>query len=183
MIQVAHIGLHCRRLWFMIVDTFQSLNESYLLFHIPMRFLMVHFICGFSLSTNKWLSFFATGDWYDRSNICSHFQGIAWQVTFRQPFSIIRVFLHFTKYMSWNNRDEDWKNVNSLFKRHFCCRRRPCNLRIQPFLLTLRRWGRFARRNFCASATEIPYWRRKICPKSGQELWLVDGVVILFTKD
>ena len=94
MIQVAHIGLHCRWLWFMIVDTFQSLNESYLLFHIPMRFLMVHFICGFSLSTNKWLSFFATGDWYDRSNICSHFQGIAWQVTFWQPFCIIYKYWH-----------------------------------------------------------------------------------------
>ena len=41
----------------MIVDTFQSLNESYLLFHIPVWFLMVHFICGFSLSTNEILSF------------------------------------------------------------------------------------------------------------------------------
>ena len=97
MIQMAHIGWHCTWIKFMIVDTFRSLNESYLLFRIPMWFLMVHFICGFSLSTNKWLSFFTTGDWYDRSNICSHFQGIAWQVTFRQPFSIIRVLLHFTK--------------------------------------------------------------------------------------
>ena len=30
-----------------------------------------------------------------------------------------------------------------------------------PFLLALRRWGRFAWRNVCDSATEIPYWWRK----------------------
>ena len=46
----------------MIVDTFQSANESYLSFDIPMRFLMVYSIFGFSLSTNKLLSFFTTGD-------------------------------------------------------------------------------------------------------------------------
>ena len=40
--------------------------------------------------------------------------------------------------------------------------------------------GRFARRNVCDSATEIPYWWRKICPESGQKRWLVDGVVTLF---
>ena len=38
-----------------------------------------------------------------------------------------------------------------------------CNmgsLRKHPFLLALRRWGRFARRNVCDSVTEIPYcWR------------------------
>ena len=33
--------------------------------------------------------------------------------------------------------------------------------RKHPFLLTLRRWGRFARRNFCDSATEISSWWRK----------------------
>ena len=54
------------------------------------------------------------------------------------------------------------------------------NLRIQPFLLAPRRQWRFARRNVCDWATEIPYWWRKICPESGQELWLVDIVVILF---
>ena len=43
------------------------------------------------------------------------------------------------------------------------------SLRKYPFLLTLRRWGHFARRNVCDSATEIPYWWRKICPKSGQK--------------
>ena len=32
------------------------------------------------------------------------------------------------------------------------------SLRKHPFLLALRRWGRFARRNVCDSATEIPYW-------------------------
>ena len=31
------------------------------------------------------------------------------------------------------------------------------SLRQQPFLLALRRWGGFARRNVCDSATEIPY--------------------------
>ena len=31
------------------------------------------------------------------------------------------------------------------------------SLRKHPFLLTLRRWGRFTRRNVCDSATEIPY--------------------------
>ena len=54
------------------------------------------------------------------------------------------------------------------------------SLRKRPFLLALRRWGRFARRNVCDSATEIPYWWRKICPESGQKRWLVDGVVTLF---
>ena len=30
------------------------------------------------------------------------------------------------------------------------------------------------------SATEIPYWLCKICPKSGQKRWLDDRVVTLF---
>ena len=34
------------------------------------------------------------------------------------------------------------------------------SVRKHPFLLALRRWGRFAPRN-CDSATEIPYWWRK----------------------
>ena len=54
------------------------------------------------------------------------------------------------------------------------------SLRKQPFLLALRRWGRFARRNVCDSATEIPYWWRKICPESGHKRWLDDRVVTLF---
>ena len=38
-----------------------------------------------------------------------------------------------------------------------------------PFLLALRRWGRFARRNVCDSVAEIPYWWRKsmLLNKSG----------------
>ena len=40
-------------------------------------------------------------------------------------------------------------------------------------LLATRCKGLFARRDVSASATEIPYWWRKICPESGQELWLV----------
>ena len=32
------------------------------------------------------------------------------------------------------------------------------SLRKDPFLLALRRWGRFAWRNVCDSAAEIPYW-------------------------
>ena len=35
------------------------------------------------------------------------------------------------------------------------------SLRKHPFLLALLRWGRFAPRNVCDSATEIPYWWRK----------------------
>ena len=35
------------------------------------------------------------------------------------------------------------------------------SLRKQPFLLTLRRWGRFARRNVCVSLAEIPCWWRR----------------------
>ena len=42
------------------------------------------------------------------------------------------------------------------------------SLRKHPFLLALRRWGRFSRRNVYDSATEIPYWRRKsMLNKSG----------------
>ena len=33
------------------------------------------------------------------------------------------VHLLLTKYMSWSNRDRDWKNANSLFKRRFRGRR------------------------------------------------------------
>ena len=47
------------------------------------------------------------------------------------------------------------------------------SLWIEPFLLASRCWGRFATRNVCASATEIPYWWREFCLESGQELWLV----------
>ena len=54
------------------------------------------------------------------------------------------------------------------------------SLRKHPFLLALHRWGCFARRNVCNSATEIPYWWRKICPKSSQKCWLVDAAVIFF---
>ena len=35
-----------------------------------------------------------------------------------------RIGLHFTTSASWNNRDEDWNNANSLFKWHLRCRRR-----------------------------------------------------------
>ena len=55
------------------------------------------------------------------------------------------------------------------------------SLRKHPFLFALRRWGRLAQRNVCDSATEIPYWWRKIWPESGQKRWLVDGVVTLFS--
>ena len=39
---------------------------------------------------------------------------------------------------------------------------------------------RLARRNVYHSETENPYWWRKICPESGHERWLDDGVVTLF---
>ena len=35
-----------------------------------------------------------------------------------------RIGQHFTTSTSWNNRDEDWNNANSLFKWHLLCRRR-----------------------------------------------------------
>ena len=54
------------------------------------------------------------------------------------------------------------------------------SLQIQPFLLTPHCQGCFTRRNFCDSATETPYWWRKICLETCQELWLVNLVVILF---
>ena len=40
-----------------------------------------------------------------------------------------RVHLYLTKLVTWSNRDEDWKNANSLFQRRFLCRRRPRILR------------------------------------------------------
>ena len=67
-----------------------------------------------------------------------------------------------------------------IFQRTKCMHCITFSLRKYPFLLTLRRWGHFARRNVCDSATEIPYWWRKICPKSGQKRLLVDRVVTLF---
>ena len=39
------------------------------------------------------------------------------------------VHLHLTKLVTWSNRDEDWKNKNSLFQQRFRCRRRPRILR------------------------------------------------------
>jgi len=44
-------------------------------------------------------------------------------------FNLRRVHLHLTKLETWSNRDEDWKNANSLFQRRFRCRRRPRTLR------------------------------------------------------
>jgi len=38
------------------------------------------------------------------------------------------------------------------------------------FSFALRRWGRFARRNVCDSATKIPYWWRKI---SHRKVWII----------
>ena len=53
------------------------------------------------------------------------------------------------------------------------------NLQEQPSLLAPRRLGHFVRRDACTSVTEIPHWWRKICQECGQELRLVDVVVIL----
>ena len=44
-------------------------------------------------------------------------------------FNFRRVHLHLTKLVTWSNRDEDWKNKNSLFQQRFRCRRRPRILR------------------------------------------------------
>ena len=76
-----------------------------------------------------------------------------------------------------------WYTCNyqrDIFQHTECMQCITFSLRKHPFLLALRRWGRFAGRNVCDSATEIPYWWRKICPESGQKRWLVDGVVTLF---
>ena len=37
--------------------------------------------------------------------------------------------IHLKKLVTWGNRDEDWKNANSLFQRRFRYRRRPRILR------------------------------------------------------
>ena len=61
------------------------------------------------------------------------------------------------------------------------CRKIKLSLQKHPLLLALRCCGRFTWRIVCDwSATETPYWSRKICPESGQKHWLVDGVVTLF---
>ena len=43
-----------------------------------------------------------------------------------------------TKLVTWSNRDEDWKNANSLFQRRFLCRSRPRILR--SLMSTWRQW-------------------------------------------
>ena len=58
-----------------------------------------------------------------------------------------------------------------------CSSRPQCSLAVNLWQVYL---GRYVRRDVCASATEIPYWRHKICLESGQELWLVNIVVSLF---
>ena len=89
------------------------------------------------------------------------------------PFPINSQYLK-----TWGVDSLDIVSPNSIFERPSL--NRSTSLGTHPFLLALRRWGRFARRNVCDSATEIPYWWRKICPESGQKRWLVDGVVTLF---
>ena len=44
-------------------------------------------------------------------------------------FNFGRVHLLLTKLVTWGNRDEDWKNANSIFQRRFRCRRRPWTLK------------------------------------------------------
>ena len=48
-----------------------------------------------------------------------------------------RVRLHLTKKVSWINRDEDWKNANSLFKQRFRSRRHPWILNVSKLLTAL----------------------------------------------
>ena len=50
----------------------------------------------------------------------------------------------------------------------------------QPFLLTPHFKGLCPRRDVYVWATEILYGWRKMCPESGQELWLVDVVVLFY---
>ena len=42
-----------------------------------------------------------------------------------------------TKLVTWSNRDEDWKNANSLFQRHFVCRFCPRTLRSLELRLSI----------------------------------------------
>ena len=51
-----------------------------------------------------------------------------------QGFNFKRVNLHLTKLVTWSYCDEDWKNANSLFQRHFCYRRRSWILRSLIYL-------------------------------------------------
>ena len=46
-----------------------------------------------------------------------------------EEFTFRRVNLRLKKLVTWSNRDEDWKNANSLFQRLFLCRRCPRILR------------------------------------------------------
>ena len=66
-----------------------------------------------------------------------------------------------------------YKTGSLLYKQLYESRERPSEVWSSSFILAPRRSGHFARRNVCASATEIPYWWREFCPESGQELWLV----------
>ena len=50
----------------------------------------------------------------------------------------------------------------------------PCSSRFFLFLAS-----KDVSPDVCDSSIEIPYWWCKICPESGQEIWLVDVVVIL----
>ena len=52
--------------------------------------------------------------------------------------------------------------------------------KMRRFSLLIAAGGRFARRNVCDSATEIPYWWRKISPESAHKRWLDNRVVTLF---
>ena len=63
---------------------------------------------------------------------------------------------------------------------NFPCRGRS-SLRIQPSFLIPCLKGHFHRIDICGLATEIPYWWCKIHPGSGQELWLVNEVILLFS--
>ena len=39
-------------------------------------------------------------------------------------------YIHLEKLVTWRNRDEDWKNTNSLVQQRFRCRRRPPILKV-----------------------------------------------------
>ena len=79
-----------------------------------------------------------------------------------------------------NNLTKSWTPSlgQRYLKLNFCMS--DASLRKHPFLFALHRWGRFTRRNVYDSATEIPYWWRKICLESGRKRWLDVRDVILF---
>ena len=112
------------------------------------------------------------------SNKCK--QGFEHGSSFFSEFSHLNEWVIPGNYFQWDVCFTFLKRLRILKFIKKCLDYHYTSLQKHPFLLALRQWGCFARRNICDSATKIPYWWRKICPESSQKSWLVDGVVTLF---